>query len=220
MFTELTTWILETIKAHGVLGVIIGVALESIIVPIPSPVVVMAAGAVLVEPGISVMAALPTIIFIITIPAVLTALLGSYIPYGVAYWGGKPLIEHTERYVGLSWKDVEKVRKKVFRGTRDEVSVCLFRALPIMPLSIVSAAAGIIKMDWKRYSIATLLGLIPRVLVLAFLGWKLGELYMGMAMQFENLESFVSITLIIGILAMLVVHKFKLIDRIEKFMIK
>lgn len=220
MFAELTAWILEVIRSHGVLGVVIGVALESIIVPIPSPVVVMAAGAVLVEPGISVMAALPTILFIIAIPAALTALLGSYIPYGAAYWGGKPLIEHTERYIGVGWGDVRKVKKKVFRGTRDEVSVFLFRALPVMPLSLVSAAAGLIKMDWKRYSIATLLGVVPRVIVLSFLGWKLGELYTGMAMRFENMESFVSITLVLGIIAALIIHKFRLIDRIEQFMIK
>ncbi len=220
MFTELTKWILEIIQTHGILGVVIGVALESIIIPIPSPVVVMAAGAVLIEPGISLFAAIPTLIFIITIPAVITALLGSYIPYGVAYWGGKPLIEKSEKYVGLSWNDVEKVQEKVFRGTRDEVSVFFFRALPIMPLSIVSAAAGAIKMDFKRYSLATLLGMIPRVIILALLGWKLGEFYMGLAMRFENLESVISITIILGILAVLVIHKFKLIDRIEKLMIK
>ena len=220
MFAELTTWIIETIRTHGALGVIIGVALEAIIVPIPSPVVVMAAGAILIEPGIPFMAALPTLLFVITIPAVITALIGSYIPYGIAYFGGRPLVEASEKYVGLGWEDVEKVRKKVLSGKRDEYSLFLFRALPIMPISLVSAAAGLIKMEWKRYSLATLLGLIPRIIVLSFLGWKLGELYMGLALRFESLETFISITLVLGILVLIVVHKFKLLARVEKFLIK
>ena len=73
MLADLTACILDAIRSHGVLGVIIGVALESIIVPIPSPVVIMAAGAVLVEQGASLAAALPTLLFVITVPATLAA---------------------------------------------------------------------------------------------------------------------------------------------------
>ncbi|MBS3164781.1 VTT domain-containing protein [Candidatus Woesearchaeota archaeon] len=217
MLAELTEWILALIRSHGVLGVVFGVMLEEIIVPIPSPVVIMAAGAILVEPGITFQAALPTLLFVITLPAAITALAGSFIPYGVAYYGGKPLIERTERYLGLGWQDVQKMQRRVM--AKEELSVFLFRALPVMPLSLVSAAAGLVRMDVKRYALSTLGGMLPRIFVLALLGWKLGELYLSVAMRFENLESVVTFTLVgllvLGVLAV----RFRIVERIQRLVL-
>ena len=84
-----------------------------------------------------------------------------------------------------------------------------------MPLSLVSGAAGLVRMDWKKYSIATLIGMVPRILVLSFLGWKIGELYMNTAMQFESLETVVSVTIVLLVLFGIVAHKFRLIDRLK-----
>lgn len=220
MLADLTRWILEAIRSHGVLGVIIGVALESIIVPIPSPVVIMAAGAVLVEQGASLSAALPTLIFVITVPATIAAWLFSFFPYGVAYWGGKPLLERAERFLGIGWSDIEKVRAKLSGGVSDEVSVALLRALPVIPLSLVSAAAGAVKMDWRRYSLATLAGLVPRILCLAILGWKLGELYMGLALRFESMESVISATLVLCLAGFIIVKRIRLSERIEERLLR
>jgi len=219
MFAELTQWILDTIRTHGVWGVILGVALEEIIVPIPSPVVIMAAGAILIDPYITFQAALPTLIFVITIPAVITSLLGSYIPFAVGYYGGRPLIERTERFLGVSWDDIGQIKARLQRNNRETITLALFRAIPIMPLSLVSGAAGIIRMDWKRYSVATLLGMVPRVIMLALLGWKLGELYLGIALRFESLESIVTFTIVGLVVLGVVAHRFNLIDRIKKLVL-
>ena len=51
MFTELTNLILEGIRTYGILAVIIGVAIETIVVPLPSPLIVMAAGYILIPHG-------------------------------------------------------------------------------------------------------------------------------------------------------------------------
>ena len=220
MLADLTTWILDAIRAHGILGVIMGVALESIIVPIPSPVVIMAAGAVLVEQGASLSAALPTLLFVITVPATIAAWLFSFFPYGVAYFGGKPLLEKTERFLGIGWSDIEKVRARLSKGMSDEVSIAFLRALPVMPLSLVSAAAGAIKMDWRRYSLATLAGLVPRILILSLLGWKLGELYMGLALRFESIESVISVTLILCLAGFIIVKRIGLSDRIRERLLR
>lgn len=220
MLADLTAWILDAIRSHGVLGVIIGVALESIIVPIPSPVVIMAAGAVLVEQGASLSAALPTLLFVITLPATIAAWLFSFFPYGVAYIGGKPLLEKTERFIGVGWDDIERVRAKVTRGRSDEISIAMLRALPVIPLSLISAVAGAVKMDWRRYSLATLAGLVPRILFLSVLGWKLGELYMGLALRFESMESVISATLVLGLAGLVIVKRIGLPDRIRERLLR
>ena len=47
MLADLTNWLLEAIKTHGLLAVVLGVVIETVIVPLPSPVIVMAAGYIL-----------------------------------------------------------------------------------------------------------------------------------------------------------------------------
>ena len=50
---------MELMRTHGQLSVFIGVMIEQIIVPIPSPMIIMGAGAVLILPGLSVPNASP-----------------------------------------------------------------------------------------------------------------------------------------------------------------
>lgn len=51
MFAQITAWILEAIKSHGMLAVILGVVIETIIVPLPSPLIIMTAGYLLIPKG-------------------------------------------------------------------------------------------------------------------------------------------------------------------------
>ena len=46
MIGSITQWILETLRIHGAASVFIGVIIESVIVPIPSPLIIMGAGAI------------------------------------------------------------------------------------------------------------------------------------------------------------------------------
>ena len=45
---------MELMRAHGQLSVFVGVMIEQIIVPIPSPLIVMGAGAILIAPQLSI----------------------------------------------------------------------------------------------------------------------------------------------------------------------
>jgi len=44
LISEITQWIMESMRTHGQLAVFIGVMIEQIIVPIPSPLIIMGAG--------------------------------------------------------------------------------------------------------------------------------------------------------------------------------
>ena len=220
MFSEITTWILEAIRSHGVLGVVIGVFLEAVIAPIPSPIVMMTAGFVLVEPGLALSAALWKILFIITIPASLAGLVGNYIVYGVCYWGGKPVINKFKRLLGFSWSDIRKVRRKIGTGRKRDISLIALRAIPVVPISVVSAGAGVMKIDWKKFGLFSFIGLLPRNFLLAFIGWKLSEIYVNIAHRVDSIETMVTLTIIGVILLVIIVHKFKIFDKIEERVLK
>lgn len=219
MISEITSWILNLIKEHFVLGLIIGVLIEGIIAPIPSPLVVMTAGFMLGEiyPAMSLSTALIKIFFLITIPASIASLVGSYFVYGIAYFGGEPVIKRFKALLGVEWRDILRLRKRL--RLRQNVLIAFLRALPIMPLSLVSAAAGVLKMEWKAYGFFTFLGTIPRCFILAFLGWQFNTVYVQIAQRIEGAENLLTYLIILLVIVYVVLKKFKIVDMIrDKFL--
>src|SRR5262245_386322 len=138
MMSQLTTWIMSSLQSHGALAVFVGVIIESIIVPIPSPLIIMGAGAILVEPGLPILNALPLVFFRIVLPGALASTIGAYFSFGIAYWGGKPLIDRFSWLLGFKWENLMNMERHM--AGRVPLMLFLLRALPIVPLSLVSAA--------------------------------------------------------------------------------
>jgi len=155
------------------IAVVVGMVVEEVFVPIPSPIIPMAAGAIIVQ-STQLMPALFEIIFIITLPASIASVISSYFVYGIAYKGGRPILERYGKYLDISWEEAEKLEEK-FAGDKEKYYVALFRAIPIVPLSLISGSAGLFRMDWKQYGIWSFIGMLPRNFVLAFIGWYFAD---------------------------------------------
>ncbi len=200
---EILNWIMESIRAYGPLSVFIGVIIESVIVPIPSPLIIMGAGFVLISADLNFIEALAPILLQIVLPGSIASTLGAYIGYGIGYFGGKPLIDRWKSFLGFSWRDVEGMERR-FKDSGVKASIFFLRALPIFPLSVISAAAGLLRLPVKQFSLWTFYGTIPRCLFLGYLGWGLGETYQGIAKGIDKAESLVSGFLILAILALII----------------
>jgi membrane protein DedA with SNARE-associated domain len=87
LISEITQWIMELMRTHGQLSVFIGVMIEQIIVPIPSPLIIMGAGAILISPALSIPNAFLQILWIIVLPGTIASTLGSYIGYLISFYG-------------------------------------------------------------------------------------------------------------------------------------
>jgi membrane protein DedA with SNARE-associated domain len=192
---------MDSIQAYGPWSVFLGVIIESVIIPIPSPLVIMGAGFLLIHPDLNAWEALGPVLALIVLPGSVASTLGAYIGYGIGYLGGKPLLRRFERFLGFGWRDVEALEKH-FHSGRVNVLIFFLRALPIFPLSLISAAAGLIRLPLKRFSFWTFCGTIPRCLFLGYLGWWIGETYRHVAFGIDNAETLVSIILIVAILAL------------------
>lgn len=197
MVSEITQWILELIKTHGPASVFIGVIIESVIVPIPSPVIIMGAGALLIPASLPAGPALWDITRLIVLPGTLASTLGAFIGYGIGYWGGKPLIEKLSGFLGFSWEDIAAMERR-WSGKKVGLSIFLLRALPIIPLSLISAAAGVIRLPAAGFTLWTFLGSIPRCFFLGWLGWQMKDAYLGFAGKLNSAESAVSGLLALG----------------------
>jgi membrane protein DedA with SNARE-associated domain len=199
----LLNWIMESIRSYGAWSVFIGVIIESVIVPIPSPLIIMGAGFVLISPELSFFGALLPIILQIVLPGAVASTLGAYIGYGIGYFGGKTLVDRWKGFLGFNWNDVESLERR-FQGGRINTTIFFLRALPIFPLSVISAAAGLLRLPLQQFSLWTFYGAIPRCLLLGYLGWGLGETYQGFAKGLDKAEGIVSGILILSIIGAIV----------------
>jgi len=212
---EILNWIMDSIRAYGPWSVFIGVIIESVIVPIPSPLVIMGAGFILINPGMSAAEAMLPILLLIVLPGTVASTLGAYIGYGIGYLGGKPLVERWKGFLGFGWEEVQAMERR-FHAGRVNGSIFFLRALPIFPLSVISAAAGLIRLPLKQFSLWTFYGTIPRCLFLGYLGWWAGETYHHIAYGIDRAETIVSILLIVFVLAAIIWLRARVRARILK----
>jgi len=213
--TEILNWIMDSIRAYGPWSVFIGVIIESVIVPIPSPLVIMGAGFILISPELGAIEALTPILLLIVLPGSVASTLGAYIGYGIGYLGGKPLVERWQGFLGFGWEEVEALERR-FRLGRINASIFFLRALPIFPLSVISAAAGLIRLPLKQFSLWTFYGTIPRCLFLGYLGWWIGDTYHGIAYGIDKAETLVSLLIVLSLLGLILWLRAKVRGRIFK----
>jgi len=188
---------MESMRTHGQLSVFIGVIIEQIIVPIPSPLIIMGAGAILIPHGISIPNAFLQILWIIVLPGSLASTLGSYIGYMISFCGGKALVLRFQRFLDVDWDQIERLEKR-FQGRKEAWSIFLSRAIPVFPISLVSIFAGLLRIPIKPFTIYTFLGSIFRCFFLGFFGWWIGATYEKAATRIDSVETIISIVLLIG----------------------
>jgi membrane protein DedA with SNARE-associated domain len=200
---------MELMRANGQLSVFIGVMIEQIIVPIPSPLIIMGAGAILVSPGLSIPNAFLQILWIIVLPGSIASTLGSYIGYMISYYGGKALVLRLQRFLDVDWEEIEHLEKR-FQGKKEAIAIFFSRAIPVFPISLVSIFAGLLRVPLKPFTVYTFLGSIFRCFFLAFIGWWIGATYEKVATHLNSAETFVSILMLIGMVGVLAYLYYKL----------
>ena len=193
---------MESMRAHGQLAVFIGVLIEQIIVPIPSPLIIMGAGAILILPELSIPNAFLQILWIIVLPGTLASTLGSFIGYTISYYGGKALVVRLQRFLGVNWDEIENLGKR-FQGRKEALSIFLSRAIPVFPISLVSVFAGLLRIPIKPFTLYTFLGSIFRCFILAFVGWWIGSTYEKVATRLDSAETIVSIFMLVAMFGVL-----------------
>jgi len=188
---------MELMRSHGQISVFIGVMIEQIIVPIPSPMIIMGAGAILIPPGLSIPHAFLQILWVIVLPGSIATTLGSYIGYLISFYGGKALVIRLERFLDVDWNQIERLEKR-FQGKKEALSIFLSRAIPVFPISLVSIFAGLLRIPIRPFTLFTFLGSIFRTFFLGFFGWWIGATYEKAASRLDSVETIISIFMLIG----------------------
>jgi membrane protein DedA with SNARE-associated domain len=197
MIKQLISLIQPTIIEYGAFGVLLATLLEEIIAPIPSPLVPLSAGFFLLPVNENFIEIANQALFVVAFPVALGITSGSLAVYGIGYWGGKPAIEKSRKWLGLNWKDLEKTKNKLIRGKGDEIILFILRALPIVPGVAISGFCGIVRYPVKTFAVITFLGAFVRASALAIIGWYVGAAYIIYSEIISKSEKYIFVALIV-----------------------
>lgn len=154
-------WVLD----WGYLGVIILMAIESSIFPMP--------GEFVIPPAVILASHGGNMSFTgVVIAGTIGSWIGSAITYWVALAIGRPLVMRYGRYFLMPPAKVESAER--FMHRYEAGGVFFARMLPVLRY-LISIPAGIIRMDFLKFSNLTIAGALIWCWVLAALGDKVGK---------------------------------------------
>ncbi|MHA1670674.1 MAG: TVP38/TMEM64 family protein [Promethearchaeota archaeon] len=157
LYRFVVDWFVNPIYYLGFVGILIFIivmAIQGLLVPIPSEIVLLATGIIWGVFGGGIMG---------IIGSMAAALLCFYI----SKKGGRPLIK---KFVGDKAIDLaDNFIHKYGMG-----AIIIARFLPFIAFDPISYTSGLVDMDVKKYSIGTLIGSIPRAFFYSWLGSILG----------------------------------------------
>jgi len=165
MLRSLIDWYLTTLESGGYPGIVLLMALESSLVPLPSELVIPPAAHLAYSKGNLNMTGI-----------IVAGTIGSWIGASVMYWAsrlaGRPLVLRFGRYVCLTPEKVLGAERWAARF--GSMGIFLSRLLPVVR-HLIGIPAGIVRMDYKLFSACTVLGSAVWCAVLCWIGIKAGQ---------------------------------------------
>ena len=181
----------------GLAGVFVLMLLESACIPIPSEATMMFAGFNISS------AHHPHPYSLVELVAVGSAanLVGSWIAYGVGYYGRVDLLEKHGSKLHIRKKDLERADRWFAR--HGDATVFFTRMLPLVR-TFISLPAGVARMPFWRFSLFTAAGCVPWVLLLTILGQQAGNRWKTWRHSLEYVDYAVVAAVVVGIIYLIV----------------
>lgn len=164
MLSSLMASLVQSIEQLGYLGLILLMAMESSILPVPSELVMPPAGYWAAKGEMSFVVALAC--------GVLGSIIGALANYYGAQLIGLPLIRRYGKYVLLSEKNLQ--RSERFFAQHGEISTLIGRLFPVIR-HLISIPAGLHRMPLPKFILYTGVGALIWCAILTWIGYFLGQ---------------------------------------------
>ena len=193
-------WVIKLIEQTGYLGVAFLMFLETIFPPIPSEVIMPVAGVAAAKGQMALSGVIAS--------GTAGAMLGNTVWYLAARALGiirlRPIIDRHGRWLTMNWREVERAE----RWFRDYGTFFVFlgRMLPTVR-SLVSVPAGLLKMRFRNFLIASTVGTAGWTTMLAYAGFKLRENFHDIDEWLGPISNAILLTLAAGYLWRLWTYK-------------
>ena len=164
MVEQFIDWLLHGLLDLGYPGIVVLMAIESSILPLPSELVMPPAGYWVAKGEMNAVVAVGC--------GVLGSILGALANYGLAHWLGRGFVRRFGRYVFVSAKALD--RSERYFAAHGEISTMMGRMLPVIR-HLISIPAGIARMSLPKFIVYTGLGAFIWCSILTWIGYFLGQ---------------------------------------------
>lgn len=164
MLSSFFEWLAQTVLALGYPGIVVLMAIESSVLPLPSELVMPPAGYLAANGQLNAWLAVAA--------GTLGSVLGALANYALAAWVGEPVLRRYGKFVLMSERSLD--RTEAFFRRHGEISTFIGRLLPVIR-HLISIPAGLSRMALARFVAFTALGAGLWCGILTYLGWLIGR---------------------------------------------
>lgn len=164
MLSHLMTQLVNSIEGMGYLGILLLMAMESSIIPVPSELVMAPAGYLAAQGRMSAPIALAC--------GIAGGLIGSWVNYAIAKRLGRWVFVRYGKWVLLSEKSLERTER--FFARHGEIAIFTARLFPVIR-HLISIPAGLARMALGKFFAYTAAGAGIWCAILLFIGWVIGK---------------------------------------------
>lgn len=191
IIAEIVAWMgaiaTQTISSLGYAGIVVLMAFESMVVPLPSELVMPFAGFLAAQGEFS--------LWLVIAASTVGSVIGSLLSYYMGLYGGKPLLKRYGKFLLLDEEDLEKTERWFAR--KGDRTILIGRFIPVVR-HLISIPAGICRMDLRKFLIYTIIGATAWNGFLAWLGYILGQNWAEVRHYTEPLSYLVAFLLLAG----------------------
>jgi membrane protein DedA with SNARE-associated domain len=164
MLSTFFHWLSATILELGYPGLVLLMAIESSVLPLPSELVMPFAGYHAAKGEMNA--------YIAVLAGALGSVLGALVNYGLAHYVGEPVLRRYGKFVLVSERSLD--RAEAFFDRHGEIGTFMGRLVPVVR-HLISIPAGMARMHLGRFVLFTGLGAGIWCAILTWIGWLIGR---------------------------------------------
>ncbi len=198
LFASFCTWLVNTIEAWGYPGIMLLMAIESSVIPLPSEGIIPPAGYLISAGKMSWT-------FVILAGA-FGSLLGAYANYFASQYLGRPILLRYGKYFFLSESKLVWIEK--FFAQHGEIATFIGRLIP-GARHVISIPAGLARMNLWRFTAYTLLGAGIWSAVLAYIGYLVGSDLDKVRQYMHTTAGWLAVILLVMVAGYVKLHQYR-----------
>ena len=181
----------------GYVGVMIAMAIESAMVPLPSELILPYAGFLVSDAShVEPLTHGPWNYWIVVIVATIGNTLGSLIAYAIGAWGGRPFLERYGRYLLIRPHEIELAER--FFARYGAATAFFSRLLPVVR-TFISFPAGVARMPLATFIAYSTAGAFLWSMLLVFAGVQLGSRWVDIRHALQPFDLAIAIVVVLGL---------------------
>src|SRR3954447_20083380 len=181
--------------AVGYIGVMIAMAIESAMIPLPSEIILPLAGFQISDQSlIEPLTKGPWNFWLVVIAATIGNTVGSLIAYAIGAWGGRPFLERWGKYLLIRQHEIELAEH--FFTKYGAATAFFSRLLPIVR-TFISFPAGVARMDLRKFVIYSTAGAFIWSAVLVEAGVLLGNNWAAIRTALEPFDLVIAVVVFV-----------------------